>query len=305
MPIMNFRIEHFLLRVMRPTILFIGVLFYALGVGIAHYLGISVKWGIVIIGQIWITTFQLSLNFLSTLYLSPSMPGDQTRLQINDDGEEPIHYIRRDLILSGIFATFVVLAMLTFLLIRSQEVDGTAYLIMGIMVISLFCLTMPPLQIVKTGYGEIIEAILMANMIPGLAFILQFGELHRLVAMTTFPLTLLFLAMVLATSLQNFATDIKKGTKNLLTTLGWQRGMLLHNLLILCTYLLFTISMLFGLSPRVILPVFFVLPLGLFQIWYMLRIASGVKPNWRMLNMTAFFTFFLSVYLITFSFWLR
>jgi 1,4-dihydroxy-2-naphthoate octaprenyltransferase len=271
----------------------------------ARYLGSIVDWGIVIIGQIWITTFQLGLHFVSTLFFSPSVPGDRTRIQIYDEGEEHLRYIRRELILSGVFATFVVLAMLTFLFIRTQEITGSAYLIMGIMIVTLFGCAVPPFQLYRTRYGEIVESILMANLIPGLAFILQYGELHRLVAMTTFPLTLLYLATSLATRLQFFAKDIKTGTVNLLTGLGWQRGMVLHNILILCSFFLFGISMLFGLSSRVILPIYFVLPLGLFQIWYMVRIASGIKPNWRVLKSTAVLSFGLTIYLLTFSYWLR
>ena len=242
---------------------------------------------------------------ITTFFHYPPVPGDRNRIQISTQGEEPVKYIRRDLILSATFTVFVVLAMLTFLFIRSQQINEIGYLIMGIMIFTLIALTVPPFQIIKTGYGELIQSILMANIIPGLAFVLQFGELHRLVAMTTFPLALLYLAMSLAFQLPNYAKDVRTGTTNLLTRLGWQRGMVLHNLLILCTFLLFSLAMLYGLSPRVVLPIFFVLPLGLFQIWYMVRIASGAKPNWRLLNTTAIFTFALTAYLLAFSYWVR
>ena len=80
---------------------------------------------------------------------------------------------------------------------------------------------------------------------------------------------------------------------------------MLHNLLILGGFLLFGVSMLFGLPIQVSFPVFFVFPLGLFQIWYMTRIASGVKPNWRVLYPTAILTYGLSTYLLALSFWIR
>ena len=81
--------------------------------------------------------------------------------------------------------------------------------------------------------------------------------------------------------------------------------MYFHNLLILASFLVIGAAMIFGLPSAVALPAFFVFPLGLFQIWYMTRIARGSKPIWRALNLVAILTFGLTAYLIAFSFWIR
>lgn len=302
---MDFRVELFFIRIARPLNLLGGVLFYALGVGVSHYLGNPVDWGMVLLGQIWVTTYQLGSHFLTSFFHFPNTPGNRNRILISEEGDEKPKYIRRDLILSASFASFAAALMLAFITIRTKEINGTGLLIMGLMILVTVFFSVPPFQLIKTGYGELLQSITLVNFIPALAFIFQMGELHRLVAMSTFPLTLLHVATLLALQLPNYATDLRSDKNTLLTSMGWERGMVLHNLLILCSFFLFGLAMLFGLSPRVILPVFFVLPLGLVQIWYMGRIASGMKPNWKLLSTMAILTFGLSAYLLAFSYWIR
>jgi 1,4-dihydroxy-2-naphthoate octaprenyltransferase len=145
----------------------------------------------------------------------------------------------------------------------------------------------------------------MANLVPAFAFILQHEELHRLVGMTTFPLTMIHLAMQLAIQLPDYYPNLKMGVQTLLVRLGWERAMVFHNMLILSAFLLVGIAILFGLPSMVALPVFFVLPLGIFQVWYMNRIAAGSKPNWRLLRFSSILTFGLTVYILAFSYWIR
>jgi 1,4-dihydroxy-2-naphthoate octaprenyltransferase len=302
---MTFPVELFFIRLAKPLTILGGVLFYALGVGISHYLGNPIDWGLVFLGQIWVTTYQLGSHFLTAFFHLPSNQGDKSKLRISSDGDENPKFIRRDLILSAAFTAYGAAAMLAFLTLRTKEVSGVAFVIMFLMTLGAVSFAVPPFQLVKSGYGELVQSITMANLIPGLAFVLQTGEIHRLVAMSTFPLTLLHVSSVLALQFPEYAFNLRRENTTLLTRLGWERGMLLHNILILSSFLLFGLAMLFGLSMRVTLPIFFVLPLGLFQIWYMVRIASGIKPNWRLLRFTAILTFGLSTYLIAFSYWIR
>lgn len=302
---MNIRIEQFFIRIARPLYLLGGILFYALGVGISRYLGNPVNWGLVIIGQIWVTIFQLGFHLLITYFHHPLVLGAPNRIQIDEEGDGDNQFIRGELVLSAAFTSFAVAAILGLLFLWWLKVSGVVFMIMGLMIILMFALVVPPFQIIKTGYGDLLQAILVVNLIPGIAFSLQYGELHRLVAMSTFPITLIYLSTQLAYQFQTYGNDLLKNKTTLLTLLGWERGMMLHNLLILISYFLFGLAMLFGLSPRVTLPVFFVLPLGIFQIWYMTRIAAGAKPNWRLLNTTAIFVLGLTTYLLAFSYWIR
>jgi 1,4-dihydroxy-2-naphthoate octaprenyltransferase len=99
--------------------------------------------------------------------------------------------------------------------------------------------------------------------------------------------------------------DMKLARRTLMQRLGWQNGMLLHNLLILCAYILLMLAVPFGLPWRIGLPALLTFPVGLFQVWMIQRIAAGAKPQWKMLKVSAAAVFGITAYLLTFSFWIR
>ena len=109
--------------------------------------------------------------------------------------------------------------------------------------------------------------------------------------------------MLLALSLEGYASDEKYNRKTSMIRLGWQRGMNLHNLLILVGFMLFGIAAILGLPWLLTWPGLLGLPLGLFQIWQMSSIATGAKPHWRLLSLNAVATVVLTAYLVTFTLW--
>ncbi len=87
--------------------------------------------------------------------------------------------------------------------------------------------------------------------------------------------------------------------------LGWQAGMNLHNILILTSYLLLILAASYGYPWFATWPALLTLPLGVFQIVQMRRIANGSKPQWNILVIGALALFSVTVYLITFAFWIN
>jgi len=57
----------------------------------------------------------------------------------------------------------------------------------GVAFVLAFLFVVPPVKLNHLGYGELVTAILLCNLFPALAFLLQTGEMHRLLAMATFP----------------------------------------------------------------------------------------------------------------------
>ena len=212
-------------------------------------------------------------------------------------------WLKRDLPLWIAITALTLTTSFTVLLIRSGQVSGGSIIVMALIALGAYASSIPPLRLADTVYRGLIPSILLANFVPALAFMLQEPELHRLVSMSTFPLTLLHYAMLLVFEFQDYAQDIKRERPMLLILMGWQRGMRLINLLVLSTFLLFGLAMLMGLPNNVVWPTFLSLPLGLFLIWYLTRIGDGAKPVWHALNITAMLTYGLAVYLLTFSFW--
>ena len=301
---MKFRIARFFLQISHPIYLLCNVLFFALGVGISHYLGEPLNMGDYFLGQFWVLTLQLGVQFLAAFFLLPVNPRQPDRILLPENANGSSDSIRKDILLWAAYAAMTATASITLLMIRAN-VSVTSLIVMGLISLGAILYALPPVQISRTGYGELTLALLMANFIPALAFLLQTGSLHQMVALSTFPLTMLHLSMFLAVKLPDYLQDIKKQNNTLLVRLGWQRGMLLHNLLVLGAFAFIGAALLIGLPSSVGLPAFLVFPLGLFQVWYMTRIAAGARPIWRLLSLNAIFTFGLTAYLLTFGFWIH
>jgi hypothetical protein len=110
--------------------------------------------------------------------------------------------------------------------------------------------------------------------------------------------------MRLALALPRYGEDLIKKDFNMMTNLGWERGMLIHNILIITTYTLIAIAFIFGLPWRLVWPELLTLPIGFYQILQMRQISLGIKPNWGILRLTAITLFGLSAYLVTLSLWI-
>jgi 1,4-dihydroxy-2-naphthoate octaprenyltransferase len=290
-----------LLRLVRPHFLLGAVLLYALGGGIAHYLGQTIDWGLYWTGQAWIILLQLSVHLLDE-YFGTAAESENAGRPTEEPNDERLPRTR---LMWGALACLAAVASLTVLMMRWPGLPVGVFLLLAPMFLGAFFYAVPPLRLVYSGYGELVMAIVIAGLVPALAFMLQAGELHRLLAMTSFPLVVLYLAMLINFELPGYATDLKYEKRTLLIRLGWQRGMILHNILVLVGFLLLALALLAGLALALGWPAFLPLPLGLFQIWQMNRIADGAKPNWSVLTLTAAATFGITAYLLAFAFWTR
>jgi 1,4-dihydroxy-2-naphthoate octaprenyltransferase len=289
----------------RPLFLVAGVLTYALGAGVANYLGVTIHWTTYLTGQVWVIAVQLAGVYLFEYY---NAVFDQENLNTsqNPNGKGHPQASRPPvtmLVASAVCLTAV--ASLSVYMIRELRISPATLALMILMVVGAVFYSVPPVRLAFTGYGELSMAILVANLVPAFAYSLQVGDLHRLLAMGTFPLTALLIALFLAFELEAYAGDVRQNRRNLLVRMGWQRGMVLHNGLILSAYLLFGFALSFGLPLLIALPAFLPLPLGFLQIWQMRRIADGGRPNWLSLKLTAATLFATTAYLLTFTFWTR
>ena len=303
---MSLRAVRLFIKLSRPFFLLGAALVYALGVGIANYLGVTVDWGLYLLGQAWVTTMQLATHYFNEYFDSPADAANTNRTlfsggsgALGEDG------LPREVALWAGIAALTGAASITVMLMRAVGPNPALVLVMTLIFLGALFYSIPPVRLVESGYGELTTSFVVACLVPAFAFILQTGELHRLVAMSTFPLLALHLAMMLAFELPDFANDLKYEKLTLMVRLGWERGMVLHNFMILTAYLLIGLAMLFGFPLPIALPALLSLPLGLFGIWYMTRIAAGAKPNWNLLGWLAVLVFGVTAYLITFSFWTR
>jgi 1,4-dihydroxy-2-naphthoate octaprenyltransferase len=295
------------IRYARPVMLTAGVVFYFLGVGIAKYLGQPINWTRFWLGLALVLLLQLMSYLLKAYYDLVDIDSPLRRMQKDDIGD-PLQ-VERNLPRQHVLllaASAMTAGAATMVLLFSIGATNAGVLIfIGISLLLSYFYAVPPLRLVYNGYGELTEAILVTILFPGLAFLLQTGDLHRLLAMITFPLLLIFLAARMALSLEKYPINLKYGQKTMMIVLGWQRGMRLHNWLVPGAYLMMALAFGLGLPWSLTWPGLLPLPIGLFEIFQINQISAGVKPRWRLLNFTAVALLGLTVYFITLALWTR
>jgi 1,4-dihydroxy-2-naphthoate octaprenyltransferase len=248
---------------------------------------------------------QLSTHYLNEYF---DYSGDQANSNrtpfTGGSGSLGLGRLPRAVALWAAVACLTVVASLTVLIYHQAHPNLYTIGAMGLIFLGAFFYAVPPVRLEASGYGELTTSILIANMVPAFAMLLQRGEIHRLLSMTTFPLTFLLLAMLLVFELPDYATDLKYEKRTLMVRLGWKAGMNLHNLLILGAYLTLSLAVVLGLPRHIALPAFLPLPLGILEIWNMNRIGSGGKPYWTAFTLAALALFGVTAYLITFALWI-
>ena len=294
-----------IIRSIRPSLLLLLVLFSALGVGLARYLGGTIQWNIVFVGFLCALSVQLFAFFIFDYF---QLITQKKTIGVGVDESDPVNLSSIILTRTMLVAALTGLAIATSLSILIIDYITTPVPVLLIILASILFIigyALPPLELSSSGYGELMHSFLVCIILPAFAFLLQKGEYHRLLAMTTFPLFTFYLASLISFELSNFAHDLKLNNKNLLIRIGWQNGMALHNYLIFCGFIILGISLLLGMPAMIGLPVFITLPLGMLQIWQMKRISDGIKPNWRALNLSSYFFVCIATYLFTYSYWIR
>ena len=218
--------------------------------GIADYLGVYTHWNV-----IWSGLGVCLLLLFASAYLRAyfDLLEDDTRskkfrerwAEINLQSE---NRIRSTALLQIALAALAAASVLTLLLFLREPQNHSAQIFLFLLFLFSLFQGVPPVRLVYSGYGEVVQAIMIANLVPAFAFSLQYGGTHRLLGMVTFPLTFLHLAMSLALALKGYADDVKYERQTLMVRLGWQRGMTLHNIAILLTYVILGLAAAFGTS---------------------------------------------------------
>lgn len=288
----------------RPLFLLGAGVLYALGAGISHYLGEPINWPIYALGQGWVTLCQLCTHYLNEYYNSPADVENRHRTLLSGgSGAIGRGKLPRHVPLIAAFTSLTALTSLTVILIANLPFNPSVYVVMGLAFLGAFFYSSPPVRLESSGYGELSTSVMVGFLVPFFAYILQAGEPHPLLAMIGFPLVTLHMAMLLALELPDYSTDLKHNKRTLLIRVGWQTGMQIHNTLILASFLLVLLARLFGFPWFAMIAGLLPLPLGLYQIWQMRRIADGAKPNWNILTITAVSSFGCMAYFIAFAFW--
>ena len=287
-----------LLKITQPIILFLAALAYILGASIAHYLGCPFRTASFGLGLLAVLALLGGAFILVEYFRMPLMPltQDETPRQ-----RERFHIF----LLQVSYAALSLFAVAVLTLLLTHSLNPTDELLLLIVFLLIVAYAVPPLRISKTGYGELVLAITLGSLLPALAFLLQYGQFHRLLSFVTFPITLLALAYLMICNFPSFATDLKMERHTLLTRLTWQWAVPIHQLLVLIAFLFYAIAPFLQYPWSLIWPVFLASPFAAIQMIMLQRIANGGRTFWNLLSAIAGATFGLTVYLLALTFWIR
>ncbi len=287
-----------IVKLSNPIQLFLSALTYTLGAGIAHYLGKSIHTASFLLGLIAILSLIGAAPLLSEYFRLPIVPLEKGELSLTREKY-------RIMLLQVSYAALAFSSVVILTMVLTQILDLSAGIIYILAFLFLMAYSLPPVRVSETGYGELVMAVTLGTLVPALAFLLQYGQVHRLLSFVTFPLTLLTVAYLLIYNFPTFATDQKLSRHTLLTRLTWQRAIPIHHLLIFAAFLLFAAAPILEIPWVLVWPVFLGLPFAAIQIIWLQLIANGGRTLWSFLTTLASATVGLTAYLLALTFWIR
>jgi len=287
-----------LLRLSRPLHLLFAALTYTLGASIADYLGVTFSAPAFALGLGWVCLMQISMNLLAEVFRPINEPilADEPRAE---------RFQLRNRLLIVVIGLLAVAAGCAYLLYLAGRASPAALILLTFSLLIVLAYAVPPLKLIRRGFGELFLAVHLGYVFPSLGFALQAGEFHRLLPIVTLPVTALALAYFLVLDFPAFADDIKYERLTLLTRLTWQRAIPLHHGLVVAAYFLLVAAPLAGLSLAALWPAFLALPFAVLQIILLRNIGLGAPPLWKPLTVTAAALFALTAYFLASSFFLR
>ncbi len=280
---------------LHPWLLANSTLMYWMGLGVAHYLGVPLDVGLAWLGWLWAMTLMAGAFLLDGAWAFA-----QSQPQLDELAQA---WLR-----AGFWGAFGLLALgaaISISLLRTDTQQPALWTLMLVTVGLLLWHALPPWQAARSGYGEIVMAVVGSGLMPALGFVLQAGSMHRLLAMTTLAMPFLYLAAILARELETYAQDVKHLRYTLLVRLGWKVGFRVHNGLIFAALGVMAIALVVGMPLGLSMPFVVALAWGGFQIWYLERIEAGAPPRWELLRWTSLALYALPAYLMTFLLWIR
>jgi 1,4-dihydroxy-2-naphthoate polyprenyltransferase len=286
------------IKLARPLQLLLAALTYSLGAGIAHYLGHPVQMAAISLGLLAVLAIQAASSSLVEYFRLPLTPLAKNESIRNREALQAGLFQTAMALLTGSGAIIVTLVIAKLLLVP-------AGIIIALIIFFSFAYAVPPMRLSETGYGELVQAVLLGILIPALAFFIQSGEFHRLLPFATFPITLLSLAYLLVNDFPTFVNDQKSGRSSMLIRLTWQRAIPIHHLLVLLSFLFFACTPLLGFPWGLVWPIFMALPFAVIEVIWLHRIARGGRSFWKYLIPFSAGVFGLTVYMLTLSFWIR
>jgi len=294
-----------LVSILDVSYLLLIVLTYGLGISLSHYLGNPIRWSSFWNGILWLIGIVLSGFYFKEYFGKRSKSEFRRELleeKYGDDSLQETNALKFCLLVGIAW-----LAVSLIPLINSVIEDRISALTLVFILLHLgftYLVSIFPGYLSKTGLLEFINAIILANLIPAIAFTLQSNGLHRLLLLLTFPLMFFFFALFIIITFQECERSEDTYLQSVVKSMGILKVVNLHNLLIVFGYLIMIMGVIFHVQWKLIWPQLMTLPIGAIQIWQISHVTKGGKPAISPLVLNAISTAGFTTYFLLLTLWL-
>ncbi|MDY6846533.1 MAG: hypothetical protein SVP52_05300 [Chloroflexota bacterium] len=288
-----------MLKAIKPFRLACLLATYALGGGLVQYVRHLGSWGVLIQGGLFLLFVLLSVEFLKVL--------GQLRDFKNWPEDATLNQIKRTRwVIALAVATFLTVAMTIVIdWLWGGSLWGGLTVLIFVFLFSVGIYYLSDLKDSLRPFKIFIEVFLYVVFPPAIAFFTQSSEPHRFLTLVVIGLVPAYLAYPLLIQLKAYRHDLRYENLTFVTYVGWEKAMVIHNALILLTYLIFALIALLGFPWFLLWTVFLTLPIGLVEIWLMEGVRRGKKPLWGVMQFATACVLFIPMYLLGFAFWIR
>lgn len=287
-----------LARLSRPLHLLFAALTYALGAGIARYLGTPTQMTVLALGMMGVVLAQASMGLLGAVFRSPLAP------LLENETREQRGMVRSGALYASVGALSA-MGVMGMIMHRVGSLSVSSILCLGLSLLVILLFAVPPVRAMDRGFEELLLAIQIAYLVPSIGFLLQAGSYHRLLNACIVALTFLLFATLVALEFPTYADDLEHERLTLLTRVGWENALRVHHVLVAAAYLLLALTAVSGFSFALLSPAFLTIPFAILQVYWLRNIGLGARPIWNLLRANAVSIFGLTAYFLALSFWLR
>jgi 1,4-dihydroxy-2-naphthoate octaprenyltransferase len=255
-----------------------GVIMYALGVVVARAEGVSLDPLRLIWGQLGVSAIQLMTHLVNEYYDAKRDALITTRtLFTGGSGVLPAGRLGKQVAVRGatvcILLAIAVASTIGWPLHSASSLSVTLVYFLGLLIGCGY--SAPPLRLMTRGLGELAAAATVALLTPLAGYGAAAGRLSPSLFLLGLPLLSMSAAFMIAVELPDLEADCPTGKRNWVVRLGRDRAGILHNGLLVLSYLLLAFLSAVGHLPEpVVSLLWWTLPLALWQIggvWLRLR----------------------------------
>lgn len=275
-------------RLGRPLHLAGGFVFHGLGLAIAVFLGVEIRWSAALLAQIAITATQLMTHYSNDYFdqdadaaaLTPTRWSAGSRV-LPDGLIEP----RAALAAALVCGAIALLATLVLVLTGSITALTAALLLLSIGL--AWSYSSPPLWLNRRTLGELTGAVLVPGLTTLIGFQIQSGRPDLMSLLAVVPLVFFQFNMLLSVNFPDAAGDARVNKRTLVVVLGPERAANLFLVCLALAYLSLPVLVMSGLPLVVAGAVMATLPIAIWQAW---RIGKGAATDPAQWNALAFWS---------------